>query len=117
MFKSFSRVFVLILSSVLILNTLIFSTVSVDAKSKVVKKATKSVVSKKKPVVTKPTKSKISPNIATTENTKSTNNSTTEQPNYIEYKGNGLGDTKCADGTTSRSAGRGTCSKHGGIAK
>ena len=36
-------------------------------------------------------------------------------PRFIPYPGNGLGPTPCADGTWSHSAGRGTCSHHGGI--
>ena len=34
---------------------------------------------------------------------------------FIPYHGNGKGPTPCADGTWSRSSGRGTCSHHGGI--
>lgn len=34
---------------------------------------------------------------------------------YIPYAGNGGGPTLCADGLTSHSSGRGTCSHHGGI--
>lgn len=36
---------------------------------------------------------------------------------YILYAGNGRGPTRCRDGTISRSAGSGTCSHHGGIAR
>lgn len=36
---------------------------------------------------------------------------------FIPYAGNGLGPTLCADGLYSHSAGSGTCSSHGGIAR
>lgn len=36
---------------------------------------------------------------------------------FIPFIGNGQGPTLCADGLLSRSAGRGTCSGHGGIAR
>lgn len=39
------------------------------------------------------------------------------QPTFIPYQGNGLGPTLCNDGSISHSAGRGTCSHHGGIAR
>jgi len=35
---------------------------------------------------------------------------------FIPYAGNGGGPTLCADGMTSHSSGRGTCSHHGGVA-
>ena len=36
---------------------------------------------------------------------------------FIAYPGNGRGPTQCRDGSVSHSAGRGTCSHHGGIAR
>ncbi len=116
--QSLSKFSNLIISSFLVLSVLFSGSVAVEAKKVVVKP--KTIISKSLKNSKTQLKTQVkSPKIATKSPVESEDSKNTDQtaPKFIKYHGNGKGLTLCKDGMTSKSAGRGTCSGHGGIDK